>query len=1009
SNPYSLSLPGFNSVWPAIALGPDGAPHVSWYAHDDETSDRIYYTRLTSGGWLTPTLLSHEWNVAAGPDLAVDAAGDVHLVWEMKPDENLPAFAIYYRRTSGGGQVWLPWEQISPPGHNANRPQLALDRNGAPHVVWYDVNEEEIYYTNREGGSWSTPENISQSPATFAGGTISSQGPSLALDSAGRVHAAWLESVSRLHLDSVKYAVQQEGGWQRSLLMSRPEIVRDMDRNAGINVQVAAGAQGDVHVVWHDVGESSELRIYESNNLAPAGWSLPTLISTDTGGAMRPAAYVDDAGRLHLVWTDFFQSRQIFYQRQDRFDWLKVADSNGRPQSGALIYANGRLIGQSDSRGLFLPDNLSAGDELTALAPVAEFAGVRGQHTSPDAPGRDWAYRTYLTNWRYDAESNRLGEPFTPGKGEKRLTVRADSPLALFNLVVSLQWAADISYTETFSRALGLASDYLFDASNGQMAVGSVAIYTGGQFWQEADLQVLAYNHSRPNADIDGLRDRLSPPIRVGRSWSGKVGGQEEEGAWDQPDGYRTLVHEFGHYALGLWDSYFRIVRDEQGNQKDQVTAHCTGPEIQTNGQAWSNATLMDYQYNASEFSMRNSAAWNEEYCSQTEQFARHGQSDWETIRSLFADTQSPARWRWQTPAATGVLSGPVALPLLGTPAIAVAAPITPAVTTPLLLQGPGDSIRQALVTTYGLGGQGRATIDQGQSDSQGWIRLLGVRDGDVARALSWDGVYSGQTTLSAGVTNTLVLTHTPALASRGAGAPRYLRLLPHASGRGVEVQMPGLGPGAALDAYLELTGRESSTQQVMGYSGLKGEYRATLTPAFADASATLDGLAQVWVSGVDVEDQPVYLPGRAAFYSLQPGVGRYLASPDGRLRLSLPTDAAPDTGLPVRLLLGEQNSFGSIDGLAFLSPVYELRLGGALAGFAAPATLAIHADDPQGRAAGQPVIARFDETSHQWQPLATGWDGESRAASTAVTGMGFYVLLAGGEEMRLYLPQVRN
>ncbi|MBI3960447.1 MAG: hypothetical protein HY328_16665, partial [Chloroflexi bacterium] len=157
SNPYSLSLPGFNSSWPAIALGPDGAPHVSWYAHDAESGDRIYYTRLTPSGWLTPTFLSHEWETAAGPDLAVDAAGDVHLVWEMTSTEDYPAFAIYCRRTTDGGQDWLPWERISPPGQYANRPQLALDGNGAPHVVWYDVNEEEIYYTNREGGSWSTP------------------------------------------------------------------------------------------------------------------------------------------------------------------------------------------------------------------------------------------------------------------------------------------------------------------------------------------------------------------------------------------------------------------------------------------------------------------------------------------------------------------------------------------------------------------------------------------------------------------------------------------------------------------------------------------------------------------------------------------------------------------------------------------------------------------------------------------------------------------------------------
>ena len=107
-------------------------------------------------------------------------------------------------------------------------------------------------------------------------------------------------------------------------------------------------------------------------------------------------------------------------------------------------------------------------------------------------------------------------------------------------------------------------------------------------------------------------------------------------------------------------------MRGEQGNQTDRVTAYCAGPDIKKNGDWQSNATLMDYQYNASEFSMKDSAAWSEKYCAQTEQFARHGEADWETIRRLFADTESPARWHWQTPAETGVLSGPVTIPLLG-------------------------------------------------------------------------------------------------------------------------------------------------------------------------------------------------------------------------------------------------------------------------------------------------------------------------------------------------------
>lgn len=1010
STPYSISLPGFNSVWPAVAVGPDAAPHVAWYAHDAETSDRIYYTRQTATGWLTPTLLSDEWDAAAGPDLAVDTGGDVHLVWEMTSDADRPGFAIYYRRTADGGARWLPWERISPVGHSANRPQLALDSTGAPHVVWYDVDEQEVYYSGRTPDGWSAAENLSQSAATAIGKTISSQGPSVAVSRDGTVYVAWLESVSRQYLDSVGLAVGASGSWQKRLLMSRPEISRDMDRNAGINVQVVAGSQGDVHVVWFDAGENSELHIYESNNLAGADWSLPTQISEDAGNAIRPAAYVDAGGSLHLVWTEVRQTRQIFYQRQERFDWLKVADSSGRPQPAALLYANGTSIGQTDSRGLFFPAPLAVGAELVALAPVSEYAGVRQRHTSPDAPERNWAYRVYLTNWRYDGAGNRLGDAFAGSKGETRLTVRGDAPLALFNLVASIEWDPEPAYTETFSRALALASDYLFDASNGQMAIGNVALYSGGAAWQDADIQVLTYNQNRPNADINGLRELLSPAVRVGRSWSGIVGGNEAQGAWDQPDGYRTLIHEFGHYALGLWDSYFRIERDENGHQKDRVTAHCTDKEIQSNALDSVNASLMDYQYNASEFSMRNSAAWDESECTQTEQFARHGESDWETIRRFFADTQNPPRWQWQTPAETGVLAGPSALPLSNLPTIAVSPPITPAQTTPLVVRGPGDSFRNAFVATYG---QDRSTMDQGMTDSQGAIFLLGVRDGDEARALSWGGVYSGRTILTAGVTNTLTLTRPQSLAGRAEQPLRYLRLAPYAGGEAVEVRFLGLGPGAGLDAQVAWIGRNLAVDQVMGYTGATtGAYRAVLNPAFATPAENLDGIAQVQVTGAAVDGEAVYAAGRVVFYSLQPGTGRYLASPDGRLRLSLPPDAAAETGSPVRLLVGEQNSFGLLAGMAFVSPVYELRLGGALPGFAAPVTLAIHATAAQSRPGSAPVIATFDESEQGWRLLPTTWDAENQAASTAVSSAGFYALVAGAEvagEMRIYLPQIGN
>lgn len=143
-------------------------PHVVWFAHDESTSDRIYYTHLSAAGWLSPTLLSDEFDAAGAPDIAIDANGDIHVVWEMTYVEGYPSFAIYYRRTTEGGSKWLDYEQISPVGHNANRPQLALNSEGAPHVVWYDVGEQEIYYSTHGSDGWRTPENISNTPGSVA-------------------------------------------------------------------------------------------------------------------------------------------------------------------------------------------------------------------------------------------------------------------------------------------------------------------------------------------------------------------------------------------------------------------------------------------------------------------------------------------------------------------------------------------------------------------------------------------------------------------------------------------------------------------------------------------------------------------------------------------------------------------------------------------------------------------------------------------------------------------------
>ncbi|MEZ4834487.1 MAG: hypothetical protein R2873_21275 [Caldilineaceae bacterium] len=513
-NPDPVSPPDWVAAFPSIAIAPDGAPHVVWYGNEPESTSRIYHTRWTPAGWTTPTLLSTEDDPAATPDIAVDVNGDIHVVWEMSIPSDYPKMAIYYRRTTGGGAIWTDTVRLSPVGVHANRPELDLDSGGHPHVVWYNLDDEEIYHVQATDDGWSLPENVSNTPETPTTNAFSSQGPVIWVDDADQVHVAWMDSVGQTLLDSVYYARKDGDSWARTQIMSRPEAVRDMDRGAGLNVQII-GHGSNIHLIWHDAAQDGgDFHIYESNNRTGI-WSSPTILSQGFGSAIRPAGALDAGGRLHFVWSDLQQARQIFYTRVDRFDWIKVVNEGGLAMSAAQIYRNGHLLGETDERGLFFADALAVDDELVTLAPVDEYAGVRARATtSPDSPTRDWAYRTYLTNWRYAAGGERAGATVANLEGEQLLQVRSDSPLALLNLVVSMEWGASMTETQRFSNALHSASDYLFDATNGQIAIGHAAIYTRGDWWADADIQVLATNYNRPHAQVGGLREPLSAPIR---------------------------------------------------------------------------------------------------------------------------------------------------------------------------------------------------------------------------------------------------------------------------------------------------------------------------------------------------------------------------------------------------------------------------------------------------------------------------------------------------------------
>ncbi|MFL5802922.1 MAG: hypothetical protein ACJ8CR_14420, partial [Roseiflexaceae bacterium] len=181
-----------------------------------------------------------------------------------------------------------------------------------------------------------------------------------------------------------------------------------------------------------------------------------------------------------------------------------------------------------------------------------------------------WAYRQYIVHTLLDSveaggqSSSPTDRPVQPVSSRSFQPVAKGSDttrrpyLYLFNVIVALEWIPKPETLRRLEWAFRRASDFLYDVTNGCMAFGQV-VFADVDWMDCADIQIMASNRFLPRSWVSGLLDPTKyTPIRVGRGvW---VRNRQIEVPWDEPEGYRALVHEWGHYALGMKDEYISTI-----------------------------------------------------------------------------------------------------------------------------------------------------------------------------------------------------------------------------------------------------------------------------------------------------------------------------------------------------------------------------------------------------------------------------------------------------------------
>lgn len=302
----------------SLIIGADGTPHVLLL---ESCSRKLSLFRREASGWSPVVTHVYPANlVGTGPGLehvvaAMDAEGSLHVVIEAR-DFGVDVVDVVYGVWAD--QNWT-WEFIGPaPGRDLVVPEglaprtldLALDRRGAPHVIYQSLQEvncfgnpdcivrSELAYAVRDEDGWIvTPLQTTPDPTADAG-----LAASIAIDSSDRVHvlAFYLERVQTgsPQFANLQHLILPPGGtWQRRVVASTADGYAGNDGPKGTGFAPDLIAEGDrLHLVFSDYASSH----------------FPGFGAVDFAGQLRYGFYRNEQWSFSSIYRQFDANR----------DWL---------------------------------------------------------------------------------------------------------------------------------------------------------------------------------------------------------------------------------------------------------------------------------------------------------------------------------------------------------------------------------------------------------------------------------------------------------------------------------------------------------------------------------------------------------------------------------------------------------------------------------------------------------------------------------------------------------------
>lgn len=269
-----IYTPGVLGQFTGLGVGPDGKLHVVFYSYSDQ--DLVYSWRGATS-WTTQALKTSAAD-GWGSDLAVDAAGIVHVITFRGASGTDDGQWLYLRRegTSWDGAVVVQ----TMAGGNGPKSGIAVGTDGTAHLCFSDAAGRLRYRTGKEGTF-----KAAQTLDTNLGDSC---GCDIALESTGakaQVHISYYDSAHK----RLRH-IGQSGG-----TFAAP---RDLDSTGtvGSHNAIAASAAGDVWVAYYDF-TNQDLKLIRRTG---GSWGKPETIDSAGHVGRHVSAALGPGGALHI-------------------------------------------------------------------------------------------------------------------------------------------------------------------------------------------------------------------------------------------------------------------------------------------------------------------------------------------------------------------------------------------------------------------------------------------------------------------------------------------------------------------------------------------------------------------------------------------------------------------------------------------------------------------------------------------------------------------------------------